>query len=251
MLRECVILSALVILSSCSNKVTADSYKDKKISEILEDGFAKLDKKSYDDAVIAFKTIDDLYPYSATASSAQVFAAYSLYMDKKYQDAVRELELFMKYNPTHELYSYAMYLRGVCFLKQVCKIGRSQQDTIRAKLIFIDLINRFPESDYAKEADKMIIKLDNALAASEMNVAKYYQFTQHNLNAALSRYSVVATNFSYSNQTPEALYRMVECYSSLSLDKQAENAYKELHRLFPESKWAMKSLKVFGSKFSI
>ena len=230
-----------IILASCTNKVTVEDYRNKKISEIIEDAFSMLDSKSFDDAAVAFKSIDDLYPYSASATSSQVFEAYSLYCANKYQDAVRKLEIFMKYNPMHELIVYAMYLRGLCFLKQVCKIGRSQTETLQAKAAFIEIAQKFPDSDYAKEAEKMILKLDNALAASEMNVAKYYQMREHNLVAAVNRYSVVIAMFPHTNQAPEALYRMLECYAALGLHDQARNAYKELIRLFRNTAWGQKA----------
>lgn len=238
---------SLLLLSACASRVTTETYRDMKISDIFEDGLRRLDKKLYDEAVIAFKSIDDLHPYSSTASTAQVYAAYALFQDGKYQDSVRELELFMKYNPTHELYAYAMYLRGLCFLKQVGKISRSQQETVRAKAIFIELIQKFPDSDYAKEANKMLLKLDNSLAAHEMAVGKHYQFDQKNPNAALGRYSTVVSTLSYTNQTPEALYRMIECYLKLGLTNQAENINKELNRLFKDNQWTKKGNKIMKS----
>lgn len=231
----------LLLLSACASRVTVDTYRDMKISDIFQDGLKRLDKKSYDEAVIAFKAVDDLHPYSSTASTAQVFAAYALFCDEKYQDSIRELELFMKYNPTHELYAYAMYLRGLCFLKQVGKISRSQQETVRAKSIFIELIQKFPDSDYAKEANKMLMKLDNSLSAHEMAVGKHYQFEQKNPNAALGRYSVVVSTFSHTNQVAEALYRMIECYLKLGLIVQAQNIHKEINRLFKDNKWTKKA----------
>lgn len=234
-------IAAFIALTSCTNKLTVENYRNKKISKIVEDGFSMLENKSFDDAAVAFKSVDDLYPYSSSAASSQVFEAYALYCSKKYNDAVRKLEMFIKYNPTHELLVYAMYLRGLCFLQQVCKVGRSQTETLQAKSVFIDIIEKFPKSDYAIESEKMLMKLDNALAASEMNVAKYYQLQEKNLVAAVNRYSVVIATFPHTNQAPEALYRMLECYAGIGLYKQAENAYSELKRLFKTSIWAQRA----------
>lgn len=240
-MRLCLCFFIGATFLGCSNRVTVETYRGKKISEIFNDGLQKLDSKSFSDATTAFKSIDDLYPYSATASTAQVFAAYSMYKDKRYQDAIRELELFMKYNPKHEMYAYAMYLRGVCFLKQVCSVGRSQVETVNAKTNFIRLLEMFPESDYAKEADAMLLKLDNSIAASEMNIGKQYQFEQGNPNAALGRYTVVASHFTHTNQAPEALFRMLECYLQLGLKDQAVNVLEQLRKAFGNSKWAKKA----------
>lgn len=244
-MRKQIVIISILLLVGCANKITTDSYKGKKVSEIFNEGLNKLDKGEYDVATIAFKSIDDLYPYSATASTAQVYAAYCLYRSKKYQDSIRELEIFMKYNPVHELYAYAMYLRGLCFLQQICKVGRSQVETVKAKSIFIDLIEKFPHSDYAKESEKMLLKLDNMLAASEMNVAKFYQLIEKNLSAAAGRYSVVVSTFPHTDQAPEALYRMIECYMGLGFEEQADNVYKELHRLFKDNVWCKKAQKFY------
>ena len=94
----------------------------------------------------------------------------------------------------------------------------------------------------------MLVKLDNALAASEMSIAKFYQFNEKNLNAAAGRYSVVVSTFPHTDQAPEALYRMLECYTGLGLAHQADNVYAEINRLFKDNIWCCKAQKFYKKR---
>lgn len=246
-MKKSLILGLVFFLAACSSNSNKDG---KSISQLIDLGLRDLKKGDFSDAAASFKKIDSDYPYSSTAITSSILSAYAWYKNggEGYSKAVRELEIFLKYNPSHEYVAYAMYLRGVCLIKQITKVGRAQENTLKARAAFVDLIQQFPDSKYAKDADRIIIKLDTSLAAHEMCVAKFYQFKQKNYMAAAERYMNVVQNYLYTNQAPEALYRVIECYLSVGLNGIAKDVYAELNRLFHDNIWTKKATNKFLGK---
>lgn len=246
-MKRSLILGFIFFLTACSS---SSNKEGKSISQLIDLGLKDLKKGDFSDAAASFKKIDSDYPYSSTAIISSILSAYAWYKSggENYSKAVRELELFLKYNPSHEYVPYAMYLRGVCLIKQINKVGRTQENTLKARAAFVDLIQQFPDSKYAKDADKIIIKLDTSLAAHEMSVAKFYHFKQKNYIAAAERYMNVVQNYLYTNQAPEAMYRVIECYLSTGINSIAKDVYAELKRLFPNNIWTKKATSKFLEK---
>lgn len=248
-MRKIFLFVFCLVLWGCSTSTNKDG---KQISELLNSGLSELKNGHYDDAALYFKEIDKQYPYSSTAAISSVLAAYAWYKDggDGYSKAINELEVFLKYHPSHKYVAYAMYLKGVCLLKQLTRVGRSQENTLKARAAFVDLIKQFPDTEYSKNADDIIVKLDTSIAAHFMCIAKYYQFKKKDYLAATGRYLDVVQNYLYTNQGPEALYRLVECYLSVGLDFLAKDVYSEMKRLFPKSGWTLEAVKKFSKKLN-
>ena len=69
------------------------------------------------------------------------------------------------------------------------------------------LRNRYPNSPYAKQAENRIRIAEDVLAASEMNVGRYY-LKQNNHVGAINRFKVVVTEYQTTAHVEEALYRL-------------------------------------------
>ena len=67
-----------------------------------------------------------------------------------------------------------------------------------------DIIERYPDSDYAKSAQlKFELALDH-LAGKEMEIGRYY-LRRGFYTAAINRFRVVVEDYQTTTQTPEAL----------------------------------------------
>ena len=98
------------------------------------------------------------------------------------------------------------------------------------------MIERYPDSEYARSA---ILKFDLAfdhLAAKEMEVGRYYLKRGH-YSAAISRFRVVVEQFQTTSHTPEALFRLIEAYLSLGLVQEAQTAGAILGYNFQSTVW--------------
>ena len=94
-------------------------------------------------------------------------------------------------------------------------------------------MQRYPDSPYTKQASNRIRMAEDLLAASEMNVGRYYQ-NRNNHVAAINRYKTVVTEYQTTAQVEEALYRIVEANMALGIVTEAQTAAAVLGHNYPE-----------------
>ena len=109
------------------------------------------------------------------------------------------------------------------------------------------MIERYPDSEYARSS---ILKFDLAfdhLAAKEMEIGRYYLKRGH-YSAAINRFRVVVEEFQTTTHTPEALHRLVESYLSLGLTDEAQTAGAILGFNFQATDWYEDSFKLLTGR---
>jgi outer membrane protein assembly factor BamD len=117
---------------------------------------------------------------------------------------------------------------------------RDQESTRKALAELRTLKTRYPDSEYARNADNRIRLCMDTLAAQEMNVGRYYM--QHNNPvAAINRFKTVVTDYQTTAHVEEALYRLTAAYMSLGIASEAQNAAAVLGHNFPNSSWYKES----------
>ncbi|GHU11723.1 outer membrane protein assembly factor BamD [Alphaproteobacteria bacterium] len=233
-----LILSSLLAVSCSSKK---DDLSRKNVDTLYNRASSQMKAGEYAEAAVDFKEIETLFPYSAKASFGQVLAAYCYFLTSNYQDAIRSLEIFLRYHPAHALVPYAMYLKAMCLYMQVSSIGRDAKAANEAKLAFVELVNKFPGSIYHKDCLKRILMLDDIVAAHEMSVGRFYQ-KNGNALSAINRYNFVIRRLGHTKHCPEAYYRVMECCRSIGLTAEAAGARETLVHSFPKSEWGKKVL---------
>ena len=98
------------------------------------------------------------------------------------------------------------------------------------------MVNRYPDSEYARDAQlKIDLTLDH-LAGKEMTVGRYYLKRGH-YSAAINRFRVVVEKYNTTSHVPEALHRLVEANLALGLERQAVASAAVLGHNFPGSDW--------------
>jgi outer membrane protein assembly factor BamD len=217
-----------------------DDFKNRSVDSIYKKAHALLKKNEFTEAGNEFKDVERLFPYSSKACEAQLLAAYCYFLASSYMDARREIDIFLRYHPSHELVSYAIYLKAMCSYMQVASVGRDSKRAMTAKQTFLELINRFPDSKYYADSLKRILILDDIIAAHEMMIGRYYQKNKSAL-AALGRYTFVTAQFPHTAYVQESLFRAVECCRTLGLNQEAENARRALAQDHPQSPWLAKA----------
>ena len=101
----------------------------------------------------------------------------------------------------------------------------------------------FPDSEYAADARKKVNLTEDYKAGQEMIIGRYY-LNNGNYLSALNRFNVVLENYQTTVQIEEALYRQVEIYGILGLNKYAAGYYKILQNNYPDGVWTAKAAKV-------
>ncbi|WP_265501065.1 outer membrane protein assembly factor BamD [Paracoccus beibuensis] len=193
-------------------------------AEIYRRGEYELENsREPEDAVFYFSEIERLYPYSEWAKRALIMQAFGNHKAGNYEEARAAAQRFLDTYPGDEDAAYAQYLLALSYYDQIDDVGRDQGLTFQALQGLRTVIERYPDSEYARSA---ILKFDLAfdhLAAKEMEIGRYYLKRGH-YTAAINRFRVVVEEFQTTTQTPEALLRLVEAYLALGLTDEAQTA---------------------------
>jgi len=232
-------LGLSLMLAACSSN-DAPEYVERPVSELYNGAQDLLDAKEYQQAAEAFDEVERQHPYSVWATKATLMSAYAYYQDNKYDDAINALDRFISLHPANPDVPYAYYLKALSYYEQISDVGRDQQMTQHAMDALDDVIRRFPDSKYARDAKlKKDLTVDH-LAGKEMDVGRYYQDRNEYL-AAINRFKAVIENYQTTTHVPEALARLTECYLALGLEGEAKRTAAVLGHNFPGSEYYSES----------
>ena len=225
------------VLSACgANESEIAEYIERPVEQIYNEAFDELERGNFINAALQFDEVERQHPYSIWARRAMVMAAYTYYLQNKYDEAILTARRFITLYPGNKRAPYAFYLIAMCQYERISDVKRDQLITELAQQALVDVIRRYPESDYARDA---ILKLDltsDHLAGKEMDVGRYYLKRGHYVAASV-RFSNVIKNYTRTSHVPEALHRLTEVYLSLGVTNEAQNAAAVLGYNFPNSGW--------------
>ena len=232
-----------VAISGCSTlkskpKIDIDTYSAKEIYDLAEDSLAK---KRPQDAAKYFSEIERLYPYSEWAKRGLIMQAFSYHKDQDYENSRSAAQRYIDFFPAAEDAAYAQYILALSYYDQISEVGRDQDVTVKALQELRLLIERYPDSKYAKDSAEKFDMAFSFLAAKEMEVGRYY-LQRGYYTSAVNRFRKVVQEFRTTEQTPEALYRLIECYLSLGLRGEAQSAAAILQESYSSTQWHKDSL---------
>jgi outer membrane protein assembly factor BamD len=206
----------------------------------LEDGRAGVAAK-------LFEEVERQHPYSTWATQALLMAAYSYYLMDDYDSAIPALENFIELHPGNRNAAYAFYLRALCYYEQITDVTRDQGNTEEALRALSDVVARFPNTPYARDASLKLDLVRDHLAGKEMEVGRYY--LQRDLFlAAINRFRTVVERYQTTTHTPEALHRLVEAYLALGINEEAQAAAAVLGYNYPGSDWYQDSYALLATR---
>ncbi len=237
MLKNILTAALCLSLIACSSDKDKDKAQvEKPVEELYNGAQAALKDKRYVEATRLFEEVERQHPYSQWATKAQLMAAYSAYEGDNYDDAILALDRFIELHPGSEDIDYAYYLKALSYYEQISDVARDQGLTKDALEAFNTLVQRFPDSKYARDAKLKMDLTNDHLAGKEMEIGRYY-LNRGEMNAAINRFRTVVKDYQTTTHTPEALHRLVECYLSLGLYTEAERVAAVLGYNYPGSKW--------------
>lgn len=234
----------VAVLASCSGSGPAadrdEQLQDYSPEQIFERGEYELARNRTDDAAYYFSEVERLYPYATWAKRALIMQAFAYHQGRDFPNSRSAAQRFIDFYPTDDDAAYAQYLLALSYYDQIDEVGRDQGLTFQALQALREVIERYPNSEYANSA---ILKFDLAfdhLASKEMEIGRYYLRRKH-YAAAINRFRVVVEDFQTTTHTAEALHRLVEAYLSLGLTDEAQTAGAILGHNYQGSEWYQSS----------
>ena len=247
-----IILIFLVFLS-CSKKiekapVLSDTNLELQTIEAYREGLKELKRGDALYAAKKFNEAEILFPQSEIAPRAALMAAYSYYSQNYYADSIAELERFLKVYPNHKNIAYAEYLLGLCYYEQIVDEKKDLNAIQNSKRVFINIIEKYPNTDFAIDSEFKLDLIFDILAAKEMYVGRYY-FEKQKWIPAINRFKFVVDNYEKTVYVEEALHRLVEIHYIIGLEKEARKYATLLGYNYKSSKWYEQSYSVFNKNY--
>jgi outer membrane protein assembly factor BamD len=239
LIRLAAALTMAAALAGCSLFGDDDddfSLEDMPPGDIFQMGEAQLADGRATDAAQTFNEIERLYPFSQLAKRAIIMSAFSSYTAGDFASARTTARRYLDLYPSDIDAPYAQHMIALSYYDNIVDVGRDQGTTRKALKALREVVSRYPESDFARDAQlKIDLTLDH-LAGKEMTVGRYYLKRGH-YSAAINRFRIVIDKYQTTSQTPEALHRMVEANLALGLENEALASAAVLGHNYPGSDW--------------
>jgi outer membrane protein assembly factor BamD len=230
------LLAAFALSGCASNKIDTAALNPDPPNKMYADADALMATGKFDDAAQKFEAVDREHPYSPEARRSIVMAAYAYYRAGKSPEAIASAERYIALHPGTKEAPMAHHIIASAYFDDLKTANRDQTPARKALEQLKILKTRYPDSEYARDADNRIRICQDNLAAAEMEVGRYY-LNQHNYVGAINRFKTVVSDYQTTAHVEEALARLTEAYMALGITKEAQNAAAVLGHNYPDSKW--------------
>jgi len=237
-----VLLGVLLAISGCRKDKDLDD--ERTAAELYTSAKRELDNKAWDQAIRTYKLLQTRYPFGRYTEQSMLDLSYAYFKGREPENALSNLNRFIRTYPTHPNVDYAYYLKGIVnyeenlgFLERLMPSRVRDRDQSAARNSFTDfseLLRRFPDSRYVADARQRMVFLRNNLAAYEVGVADYYMRRRAYI-AAANRARYALETYPNTPETAEALVILHQAYTKLNLPELATGVMSVLELNYPDN----------------
>ena len=214
------------------------------VAEAYKNAGESMERGNYRRAIAIYEQLQARFPFSDFATQIQLELMYAYYKADSPEQAVDIADTFMRENPIHPRVDYALYIKALAyfddsagFLERIFRkeiTNRPPRDAELAFSLFSRLIERYPASPYAADAQQRMVFLRNRLAAYENSVARHY-IKQGAYVAALNRAKTALQDYQGADSSQDSLELMIRAYEGLGMMELAADTRRVLQTNFPDS----------------
>ncbi|MFP1633531.1 outer membrane protein assembly factor BamD [Zhengella sp. ZM62] len=228
------------LLAGCSSDDDIDlsTYVEQTepADQLYNQGLANLEAGRLGEASAKFAAVDRQHPYSEFARKSLVMNAFTQYRQGNHDDSINSAKRYLTLYPNTDESAYAQYIVGLNYFRQVRNVTQDQRETKLMIQAMNEVVERWPDSEYAPDAESKIRFGRDQLAGKEMQVGRYY-LERREYIAAIKRFRAVVEEFSNTRHVEEALARLTEAYLAMGIVHEAQTAAAVLGHNYPDSKW--------------
>ena len=177
-------------------------------------------------------------------------SAYSLYGINFYDEALENLERYLKMYPADKHVVYAHFLIAVIYFEQISDEKKDIDPLLKANDKINFFLEKYPNTDYAIDLKFKKDLIENQLAAKELYIAKYYISIQKWV-AAINRLKVIVKDYDKTIFIEEALHRLVEIHYYLGLVEEANRYASILGYNYNSGEWFKQSYKILNKDYEL
>ena len=248
-----IIIISLFLIFSCSNSKKDVLYEpSNKLNpyDLYKEGLDAFEINDYFFASKKFSEAELNFENIELAAKSSIMSSYSLYGISFYDQALENLERFLRTYPADKNIIYAHYLIAIIFFEQIEDEKKDLNPLLEANRKIDFFLKKYPNSDYAIDLKFKKDLIINQLAAKELFVAKYYISTQKWI-PAINRLKVIVSDYNKTIFIEEALHRLVEIYFHIGLENEAKKYAKILGYNYNSSEWFKKSYKILNKNYEL
>jgi len=248
-----LIIISLIIFQSCSKdekeiSTIKEIDQESEMITTYKEGLQNINEGDYFYGAKKFLESELLFPQSDWAPRSALMASYSYYIDSYYDEAIFNLERFIKTYPNDKRMSYAYYLLGMCHYETIANEKKDLAPLTKAKKIFTGIVNDYPNTDFAMDSKFKLGLIDDILASKEMYIGRHY-IKKEKWVAAINRFKIILVDYDTTIYAEEAVHRLVEIHYKIGLEEEAKKYANLLGYNYLSSKWYKRSYKIFNQEY--
>jgi len=240
-----LLLLFLLCISGCSwlGDKEDDAAKNWTVKRLYSEAKGALDSGYYSKAVEYYEFLETRFPFGVYGQQSLLDLAYAYYKTEDFEAAMSACDRFIRLYPQNPHVDYAYYLKGLVNFNRgrglterflpIDSSRRDQSNAMTSFRSFSELVEKYPQSEYAEDARKRMVFLRNRLAAHEVHVANYYM-TRGAYVAAANRARYVVETYPRTPAVPDALVLMAKAYRVLEMDHLSSDAIRVLELNYPD-----------------
>ena len=212
--------------------------------ELYEQAHDLRRQANYEEALKKFDELTATYPASLYAQQSMVDVIHMQYARNHYAGTLDAANRFIQAFPDHASASYALYMGGLAHFREdqnlIDRVGfqdpseRSPESMRLAFFSFKQIVEQYPDSEYAEDSANRMRYLINALARNQIHIARYYLRRNAPL-AAIGRAREVLNSYADSTATEDALVVLARAYQMMGAESERKKVRRLLHLNFPQN----------------
>lgn len=241
-LRTAIILATFGLFAACANNDEQETIIND-VTEAYETAQTSVSRGNYRRGIQIYEAIQARYPFSDLSRQLQLDLMYAYYKSGMPEQAVEAADTFMRENPIHERVDYALYIKGLAYFEDEAGFlekrfnrdvtQRPPKEVAEAYSSLRRLVERYPASEYAPDAEQRMVFLKNRLSEYENHVADYY-LRRGAYIASLNRAKSALEDYNGAEGNADSLKIMEKAYEKLGMHDLAADARRVLELNFPE-----------------
>ena len=254
-MQKLFLLLLILLVFGCSKKdenklIIKEKDLELQMIDSYKQGVEALNKGDGITAANKFNDAELLFPQSEWAPKSALMAAYSYYFIDNYNDAINEIELYLKKYPKDERVGYANFLLAMCYYQSIVDEKKDLEPLLKARDKFIYVVKNYPNTDFALDAKFKLDLIKEILASKEMYLGNYY-IQKKKWIPAINRYKNVINEHETTIYVEEALHRLVELHYKIGLENEAKKYAQLLGYNYLSSDWYKNTYKIFNSDYKL
>ncbi len=249
-------VTLLVLLTACATTgVPGEPNYAQDAQANMDRGLAAFESKNYEEAQRYFEHVRNRYPFLDIAREAELKLADTYFARDQYIEAREAYVAFLKLNPTWPRADHASFHAAKTWHEEIPSdffllpgVEEKEQKAVRNSVrAMSDFLRRYPQSEYVKEAERIVAEDRAILARHELHVAEFYARREKWAAVAL-RLETVARDFKGLGFDEQALFGLYDAYTRLNEAEKAKAALQEVIARLPGTPAAARAQALLGQQ---